>query len=1640
MLMSTIGFAQAEASHWYFGSGAGLIFDVDTGTVSNTTDAAITISTNEGCSSISDFNGNLLFYTDGRNVWDKNHNIMPNANYNSNPNLGLMGDPSSTSSGLIVPKPGDPNQYYIFTVDEPHHQNAFAFPNQGPADEFGNPLTDYDSNGGVPDADDGFNNGFAYSLVDLTLNSGNGDVVSAEKNVQLVTYNPNEQDEESYKCSEKITAVEHSDKQSYWVLTHFIDNFYAFRVDASGVNTTPVVTNITPLIAFEGYRRNSIGYMKASPDGSKIAVCHRQNGNQPGGFSNNSGGVWLYDFDNSSGTLSNPVNLLPNSGPYGVEFSPDSSKLYVSGSNSVFQFDLNATDPASTNFMVFNGFNFIGALQLGPDGKIYVANTEDSQSLDVINDPDSAGVDSNYVPYQMQLAPGTFSNIGLPPFIQSFFLASIQLENSCVGQETEFNVNSTQTFDSIAWNFGDGIGTSNDNSPTYTFSNPGTYTVSAEITAGTEVVTFTEDIIISLSPTAFPTDDLFICDDNNDGISSFTFQESLDDIFNGQDPTVFSISFHSNLDDAEAHINEITLPYQNTNPTEEIFVRIENNNNTNCFDITSFTINVFDTPTANAVSTVEECDNLEDGNAANGQRELTLSDYNSDVLGVQDAALFSVSYHLSQVDANNKQNPITSPYYNTTPFSYVVFARIENNLNTDCYDTTEFTVNISATPTANTADDLFECDDNNDGVWLFDFIETQTQVLDNQNPSDFTISFHHLLEDAENNTNAIALPYQNTDRTEEIFVRIENNENSNCFETTSFNINVYDTPIPPPAGIEYIQCDYTNAGDLTEVFNLQSLNAEIANGQNVTITHHTSLEDAQDGINPITDPYSNTSQNQTIYALLTNNVYSGCTSIGTYNIIVNPLPNLITNVPLVQCDIDNIQDGISIYNLEEAAENIIVGDDPTNYTLSFHLTQEDLEGNINAIPDPTNFVNTSPLQTIYTRVENIATTCYSTSYFYLETIFNPIPEDARLIVCDNSEMNGNDYDGLGLFTLSDANAYILSLIVANPDNDISDANQLDIAYYVSENDALLETNQLPNEYISEVPNLQTVFLRIERGNDCFGINTMLLEVVPVPEFNDVPDDILCTDTPGIAEVVLTDYDPFVLGSQAASDIIISYHATQEDADLGLNPLTSPHTVNNEQTIFVREEIQNNDPDVTACYITNVNFTLTVEQNPEINIPNPVYVCDDDADGLQTFDLTGLDVEIIGTQTDMIVSYYTNQNDAENASNAIGNLFVNTIPNTQTLIFRIESLITGCYSTGNVELIVNPLPIIPPLEDFIRCDDNVENDNNTANDSVEFDLQTQNSSILNGLDSAIFEVRYYASESDAQQGINPLPLQFVNTTNPQIIYTRLENTTTDCFSIAPLVLKIDPLPSITLDEEYLLCVNTNGTEIIDPLIIYSNLSTTDYTFVWSNSNGEVLETGPNFEPIQGGIYTLEVFDTLLPTQCGSPAEIFTVIESSPPEVTAEVISEPFASTHIIESTATGQGNYEYSLDNGPWSNSGLFVGVTPGEHIINVRDANGCGTQNIPVFVFDYPKFFTPNQDGYNDTWNINAFANQPNAKIHIFDRYGKLLKQISPAGRGWDGIYNGEPMPSTDYWFTFEYTDVISGNKKELAGHFTLKR
>ncbi|MBT8257983.1 MAG: T9SS type B sorting domain-containing protein, partial [Bacteroidia bacterium] len=189
--------------------------------------------------------------------------------------------------------------------------------------------------------------------------------------------------------------------------------------------------------------------------------------------------------------------------------------------------------------------------------------------------------------------------------------------------------------------------------------------------------------------------------------------------------------------------------------------------------------------------------------------------------------------------------------------------------------------------------------------------------------------------------------------------------------------------------------------------------------------------------------------------------------------------------------------------------------------------------------------------------------------------------------------------------------------------------------------------------------------------------------------------------------------------------------------------------------------------------------------------------------------------------------------------------------------------------------------------------------------------------------------------------------------------------------------------------------------------------------------------------QGGSYSVVVTDLM--SGCQS-SDSTTVTESGPPVVTAEVTTLAFADDHVIQATATGPGVYEYSLDGGPWQESGTFTGVSAGEHIVTARDVNGCGIGVVQVLVIDYPKFFTPNGDGYHDTWNIVGISSIPGAKIYIFDRFGKLLKQLSPLGEGWNGTYNGELMPSDDYWFAVYYNEPRDNSNKEFRAHFTLKR
>jgi gliding motility-associated-like protein len=260
----------------------------------------------------------------------------------------------------------------------------------------------------------------------------------------------------------------------------------------------------------------------------------------------------------------------------------------------------------------------------------------------------------------------------------------------------------------------------------------------------------------------------------------------------------------------------------------------------------------------------------------------------------------------------------------------------------------------------------------------------------------------------------------------------------------------------------------------------------------------------------------------------------------------------------------------------------------------------------------------------------------------------------------------------------------------------------------------------------------------------------------------------------------------------------------------------------------------------------------------------------------------------------------------------------------------------------------------------------------------------------------------------------------------------------CSTIKPVTVTINPLPVVSLPNDAHLCIDINGNPTTTTLLP-TGLSTALYNFVWYNDTTatSVLlpETGNTLTVTALGTYRVEVENKS--TGCKNIASA-TVVSSLPPSTMQFVTSSYFADDAMITVNVTPPGVYEYQIDNGEFQESNQFIGLNSGDHTVYVRDKFGCDEIYATVKLLNFPHFFTPNGDDYNDRWNISDLGDQPNAKIYIFDRYGKLMKQITTAGEGWDGTFNKTPLPADDYWFTIEYQE--QGVTKIFKSHFALKR
>lgn len=369
-------------------------------------------------------------------------------------------------------------------------------------------------------------------------------------------------------------------------------------------------------------------------------------------------------------------------------------------------------------------------------------------------------------------------------------------------------------------------------------------------------------------------------------------------------------------------------------------------------------------------------------------------------------------------------------------------------------------------------------------------------------------------------------------------------------------------------------------------------------------------------------------------------------------------------------------------------------------------------------------------------------------------------------------------------------------------------------------------------------------------------------------------------------------------------------------------------------------------------------------------------------------------------------------------------------------YRVDLIFSGtCLSTGNlaVEFIAPPEVKQTPL-DLTTCDID-------ANGQESFDFLANGNRILGDQDATVYQVTFYTSEVDAIGYSNPLSnMRDYMTSSLETIYARISSRNS-CYEIVSFQLKIQGLDFETsLEEEYVLCLDSLGNTL-DPLpLLDTGLIPSDYIFTWyKESIAPENLIADAIVPFYAASSVGEYHVVLQNLKFGCEFSISTqVVFSQQPDVFNVVfVSDLFTNNNTIDIIVEGNSTYRYSVDDGPFGSANRFENLSAGEHIAAVTDSYGCSILSQEFIVVDFPRFFTPNGDGNNDTWNIVGFPEIEKSEVSIFDKYGTLQYKFSN-GIGWDGTSNGRKAPSSDYWFRISY--MKDDLAKEFKSHFTLKR
>lgn len=1173
--------------------------------------------------------------------------------------------------------------------------------------------------------------------------------------------------------------------------------------------------------------------------------------------------------------------------------------------------------------------------------------------------------------------------------------------------------------------------------------------------------------------------DIYACD-NGGSTFNFNLELNTNRVKQGLDPLTI-VNYYSSQSDADTNINQLPLLY-NAPSGQIVFVRIQIPNSL-CYIVKSFQLLKSPAPVAYQPQDLIKCARSQtQNNAYCNFNQQTLA-----VLNGQSSTINIVSYYTSLNDANDGINPIINTanglFTDTT-----IYVRVQNSGDSTCFSITNFNIIINPLPEVDELEDVLICDNytlqplqngnyftsaNGNGLPLFAgdvIIQTQTIYIFNQPGGPGTCGANSSFKVTIINKDSLA-PKNVT----------------NCGNYTLPSItygNYYSAPggngiiIPAGTVISSTQTIYYYFISPDPPFCIVDTNFIVTVLPSVEVGNRADIFECSSYTLPplaigdyYTSPNGTGNQltagtiittSQTIYVFVARANTPSCIDQDIFEVIIglNQPPNIsqCNGYTLPDLAVGNYYTGpngtgsiipegsfistnmtIFIYAPTTSGENNC--SDNLYFTLTFTQPQIDVLSDMSAcesytLPPLTNgeyytgIDGTGTMlypgdailstQTIYI-FKRLDSTCFNQSSFTIT--INTLPNiDSRsdIDICDQYVLTplnvGNYYTGPnGTGTLLPASSVITSsqkiyiYAISNTTPSCSIENSFQINIFSTSSDVLPNITACDNYTLPSLT-LNNKFYTKSGGPNGYGIEllpgTIITSSQTIYIFKEsliratfsCLDETSFTITINNTPIIQAFFNVATCNSFKLIPLLIGDYYTGPN---GSGNIMHPGDVlTSSQTVYIYAHTLTS-PDCSS----QISFALTIFNVD--NLPN-ITIC-------ENYTLPSL----------TIGQYYTGPNGTGTKLNAGA-----SISTSQTIyIYDVSPNLPRCSDESSFTVTIIDTPVANSVSASLRtvCDQDGTNDGVTS-----FDLTTLTAAVLGTQTGNEFTIAYYENLANATSQTNA-----ITSTSLTSIYVRVNNTLApSCYDIKNISIIVNKLPEPT-PIDGIICIDSETGTLLNPYTIYSGLSTSSNYFVWTNETNVVVGNGNNYQADLPGVYTLVTTSNI--NGCISKPVSVTV-NPSEPAIISYTISDEFTDTQSITVVATGQGNnFEYQLDNGYFQDSPVFESVTSGIHLITVRDKNGCGSTSVRAIVVNYPKFFTPNSDGYNDTWNIKDLSNQPNASILIYDRYGKFLKQIKPSESGWDGNYNGNMMPSDDYWFSVAYKDENQVDQ-EFKAHFAMKR